>query len=1066
MKKSHKNAFRIAGIYLLFGVLWISLSDRLLATFVNDGAAFHQFQTYKGWGFILVTAILVFLLTRKALGDQERLTATLARSEERFQLAMLAANDGLWDWNLQTDEVYYSPRWKSMLGYADEELGNHLDTWKKLVHPDDLEPTLTAARDAIAGRLDPYEVRFRMRHKGGGYVDILSRAYRVHGQPGEPPRLVGTHTDITQRVRAEGLLRTRLQLSELGQKGGYDELMQIALDAAEQLTGSSIGFFHLVDPDQNTLLLQSWSTNTLEHACQLPGKGMHYPVEQAGVWVECIETRRPVIHQDYASLPQKKGLPEGHAPVIRELTVPVLRNGLVVAIMGVGNKPVEYTQADVDAVQELASMVMDQLARKQAEDDLRESLQRYQTLVENIPGTVFRCQLEFPWRVAHISSSVQAITGIEARRILDGTTNYGDLVHPDDRPIVEKAVSEGIANHCPYETQYRLRHTDGTARWVFERGRAIYADDGKPLWLDGVIVDMTERILAETAQRESERALRQAQQAARIGSYSYDIAADVWSSSPVLDEIFGIDADYPRTAAGWTQLVHPENREQMLAYLGECIEQRRRFDIEYRIVRADDAAERWVLGLGEIEYAPDGQPLRMAGTIQDITERKRYEQELEFQATHDALTGLANRYLMTDRLSQNLIFADRSERIVAVLLLDLDRFKVVNDSLGHSHGDELLRMVAERLSACVRAGDTVSRFGGDEFVVTLAEVAELDDVGLLAKRFQDALLEPFRMAGHELHLSASIGVSLYPKDGSNAETLLRHADVAMYRAKEDGGNAFRFFAPEMNLRIQGVLELEADLRLALERGEFLLHFQPQIEFASGRIVGCEALVRWQHPRRGLVSPGDFIPVAEETGLIVPLGEWVLRAACAQGKDWQSLGLPPVRIAVNLSARQFSQADLVERVRLILEQSDLAPGTLEVELTESMVMHDPAGAVRTMGQLKELGVRLCLDDFGTGHSSLNYLRRFPVDYLKIDRSFITDAATDSSDAAVASSIVAIAHSLGIKAIAEGVETWEQHDFLAQVRCDEFQGFLFARPLPASEFAGLLREDRRLAGPHAG
>jgi EAL domain-containing protein (putative c-di-GMP-specific phosphodiesterase class I) len=290
--------------------------------------------------------------------------------------------------------------------------------------------------------------------------------------------------------------------------------------------------------------------------------------------------------------------------------------------------------------------------------------------------------------------------------------------------------------------------------------------------------------------------------------------------------------------------------------------------------------------------------------------------------------------------------------------------------------------------------------------------------------------------------------------------LVRNADLAMYRAKEKGGDTFCFFAPEMNLRIQGALELEADLRLALELREFLLHFQPVVEIATGRIVGCEALVRWHNPRRGMVAPGDFIPLAEETGLIVPLGAWVLREACSQAKAWQNEGLPPIKVAVNFSARQFRQIDLIDEVQAALAEANLAPGMLELELTESMIMHDPDGAAETMHQLKKLGVGLSLDDFGTGYSSLNYLRRFPVDYLKIDRSFITDVASDPSGAAVATSIVAIAHRLGIGAVAEGVETWGQLDFLANCGCNAFQGFLFSKPLPPKEFACLLYEGRSL------
>jgi diguanylate cyclase (GGDEF)-like protein len=397
---------------------------------------------------------------------------------------------------------------------------------------------------------------------------------------------------------------------------------------------------------------------------------------------------------------------------------------------------------------------------------------------------------------------------------------------------------------------------------------------------------------------------------------------------------------------------------------------------------------------------------------------------------------------------------------VAVLLLDLDRFKVINDSLGHAFGDKLLGAVAQRLRQIVREADTVARLGGDEFVILLAEVAEVDDAGLVAAKILRLLAEPHRLDEREITLTASLGVSLFPRDSDDGATLIRNADMAMYRAKRDGRSAFAFYSPEMNRRIRETLDLEGALRQALERDEFRLHYQPKVDLPSGRVIGCEALVRWHHPQRGMVSPADFIPLAEETGLIVPLGTWVLKEACRQARAWQDAGLPALNIAVNLSARQFRKGDLPQLVEEFLRETGLNPSLLELELTESMVMDDPAGAERTMRTLKELGVRLSLDDFGTGYSSLNYLRRFPVDSLKIDRSFIRDVATDPSGASVVTSVIDIAHNLGLTAVAEGVETREQLVFLLGCGCDMLQGFLFSKPLPAEEFADLLREGRRL------
>jgi diguanylate cyclase (GGDEF)-like protein/PAS domain S-box-containing protein len=482
--------------------------------------------------------------------------------------------------------------------------------------------------------------------------------------------------------------------------------------------------------------------------------------------------------------------------------------------------------------------------------------------------------------------------------------------------------------------------------------------------------------------------------------------------------------------------------------------------IEFPLSSIAGGFSGWCLDTSAPLRNTKGEIIGVIGTVQDISERKGYEQELEYQASHDPLTGLANRNLLNDRLGQSLIYANRSQRIVATLLLDLDRFKLINDSLGHSHGDELLRMVAFRLNQSVRPGDTVSRLGGDEFVVTLAEVAELDDVGLVAKRIRETLAKPFPLEGHELRVTASIGISLYPQDGDCAEILLRHADIAMYRAKEKGGDTFRFFAADMNLRIQGTLALEADLNLALQRGEFTLRYQPKVDIASGRITGCEALVRWEHPQRGTIPPGDFIPLAEETGLIVPLGAWVLEEACRQNKAWQVEGLPALSVAVNLSARQFRQGDLPEFIQRILEEAELDPRWLELELTESMLIDDPDQAVSLMAELKRIGVHLSLDDFGTGYSSLAYLRRFTIDRLKIDRSFVNGIVTDPDSATIATSIIALAHRLRLKVVAEGVETEEQLGYLRKYGCDEMQGYFFSRPLPADEFSSLLRQGRSL------
>lgn len=464
-----------------------------------------------------------------------------------------------------------------------------------------------------------------------------------------------------------------------------------------------------------------------------------------------------------------------------------------------------------------------------------------------------------------------------------------------------------------------------------------------------------------------------------------------------------------------------------------------------------------------IVQKPDGAAELFCLDI-DVSERKRNEEQLEYLATHDELTGLANRALLKDRLEQSLHFAHRSGRLVAVMLLDLDRFKVINDSLGHAFGDRLLSAVAARLQLLVREADSVARLGGDEFVILLAEVAESDDVGLLAAKILRHLAEPHQIEDRDITMTASLGISIYPRDSDNSAALIRNADIAMYRAKQDGGGCFSFYAPEMNQRAIETMELESALRQALERNEFCLHYQPKVDLASGLISGCEALVRWRHPQRGIVAPNDFIPLAEETGLIVPLGSWVLREACRQARAWQEEGLPNLSVAVNISARQFRKGDLPQLVRETLQETVLDPRWLELEMTESMVMDDHAKAVAIMTELKRIGVRLSLDDFGTGYSSFASLSRFPIDHLKIDRSFVTDIVSDPDSATIATSIIAMAHRMRLRVIAEGVETEAQLGYLRKHGCDEIQGYFLSRPLPAEEFAALLRQGRFLtAGP---
>lgn len=443
---------------------------------------------------------------------------------------------------------------------------------------------------------------------------------------------------------------------------------------------------------------------------------------------------------------------------------------------------------------------------------------------------------------------------------------------------------------------------------------------------------------------------------------------------------------------------------------------------------------------------------------EEVAERQQAEERVMHLANHDALTGLPNRRLLIDRLGQALALAHRENHQVAVLFMDLDRFKTINDSLGHMKGDALLQNVARRLSETLREGDTVSRLGGDEFVIVLPSLDQPKAAEKVALKLVDALAPPIDLGGQELRVSASIGISLFPEDGRDTETLLRNADSAMYHAKDMGRNNYQFFMEQMNVAAAERLRLENDLHRALERQEFELHFQPRVSVANGLACGIEALIRWRHPERGLVLPEHFIPVAEDTGLIVPIGEWVINEACRQGTAWCAAGLPKLPVAVNLSPRQFRQSNLVDTVARAIERYGWPCKLLELEITEGVLMQQTSETLKTLEALNRLGVGLAIDDFGTGYSSLSYLKRFPVDFLKIDQSFVRDIAVDPDDATIVTAIIGLAHNLGLTVVAEGVENASQLDFIRDAGCDEAQGYHIGRPMPAGQLAEWLLANR--------
>jgi diguanylate cyclase (GGDEF)-like protein/PAS domain S-box-containing protein len=570
---------------------------------------------------------------------------------------------------------------------------------------------------------------------------------------------------------------------------------------------------------------------------------------------------------------------------------------------------------------------------------------------------------------------------------------------------------------------------------------------------------MVEKVKEREAElRVSEERYALAARGANDGLWDWDVLQGTVHYSRRWKAMIGLSEDEVRPSIEeWLGRVHPDDADRVRGRMTAHLEGKtHHFECEYRI-RGRDGAYRWMLSRGVAVRGADGQPARMAGSQTDISKRKQVEEQLLHDAFHDAMTDLPNRALFMDRLRNAIRRAKRSEEYrLAVLFLDVDRFKIVNDSLGHTAGDDLLKAIARRLEGCLRPGDTVARFGGDEFTMLLEDIGHAGQATRVAERIQMELAVPFRLQGQEIFATASMGIAYAGSGYARPEDLLRDADNAMYRAKSLGRARYEVFDSAMHTRAVAALRLESELRRALERSELVLHYQPVVSLASGRLAAFEALIRWRHPERGLIEPAEFIPMAEETGLIVSLGEWVLTETCRQIRAWTDQGSwSPVPVSANLSSRQFNQPDLVGTVRDALAASGANPDWLRLEVTESAVMESGAAARHVLGELKALGIQLCIDDFGTGYSSLSYLHQFPVDTLKIDQSFVARLDSTAQNLEIVRAIVMLAHNLGMNVIAEGVETADQAHQLRRLSCEFAQGFLYSPAVDAVEATALLR-----------
>jgi diguanylate cyclase (GGDEF)-like protein/PAS domain S-box-containing protein len=699
---------------------------------------------------------------------------------------------------------------------------------------------------------------------------------------------------------------------------------------------------------------------------------------------------------------------------------------------------------------------MDITRHRAMEERIRQSEEKYRSMVEQMADSYYETDLAGSLTFVNdaecknLGYSREELIGMNINRFID------EKYLIELPPVIDAVINTGmpIRSH-----ELGIIRKDGTKSFHETSISLIRGSGENPIGLRGIARDVTERKIMEEKIRQSEERYRTIIEEMEEWYFESDHSGNIL----FCNDIFAKGMGYPREVLigrNFRDFDKPENTDiiykafHQIYETGEPI-----INVFHEFNRSNGSSTAFV----EFSIFPkrslDGKILGFRGVGHDITERKRAEERIHYLATHDTLTNLPNRLMFNQLLNHAIETARRHKRQLAVLFLDLDRFKIVNDTLGHEAGDQLLQKIATRLRKKLRAVDIIARLGGDEFVILIEEISNPGQVTTVARTVLSTVMKPVTIMDQECRVTASIGISIYPKDGADEQSLMKNADIAMYFAKEEGKNNYQFYSKGIKTQSIERLSIETNLRQALKRKEFYLYYQAKIDFRTGTITGVEALLRWQNPSLGSVSPVQFIPVAEETGLIVPIGRWVLKTACAQNAAWQRQGLPPICMAVNLSLRQLTDEGLLDDIRTALKDADLAPNLLELEITESMMMHDPERMIRVLSGIKDIGVRLAIDDFGTGYSSLAQVKHFPIDTIKVDRSFIRNIPNNSEDKAITEAIITMGKTLSLTVVAEGVETQEQIEFLQKHACDEMQGYYFSKPVTPDQFTDLLRTGQK-------
>ena len=949
----------------------------------------------------------------------------------------------------------------SLLGYTSDELLRM--TVSELVHPDHRGSDAPRfMQPMLENRMQSYAAERLYLHRDGRTVWVNRTVSLIRDSAGKPLYFIRVVEDITERHRSAQRRMTEYAATRvLAEVASLEEAMPRLIRTIAEGMGWQYGAYWTWEAPSSELRRWFFWSDAARASTEMYDESWRVLTTSrpGGLMRRALDTGLPVCIPDIALVEGFQRRESAIRMGFRSAyAFPVTAGADIIGVLeffAVTN--MEPDEMLLQTARSLGSQIGQFVQRKQAEETLRVSDERFRVAFNQASVAMSITGLDF--KFLQVNETYCKLTGYSADA-LSGMT-IRDVIREQDIADASRLRAGLLAGERDsYQRERQLRRKDGGLIWVNVVASLIRDGSGRPVHFVTMMQDVSERKQAEQALRESEERFRQL--ADNVPEAFWVIEARTWQLiyvNPAGERMLGQPAtELSSDTRHWMRLVHPEDRVRVRAAKRRLLTGQG-YEEEFRIVRQDGSV-RWIQDCAIPLRDASGEMYRIAGISADITQRKEYEQKLVHLAHYDVLTGLPNRVLFYDRLKQALAQARRNGWMTAVLFLDLDRFKNVNDTLGHVVGDELLNLASARLLGCIRTGDTVGRLGGDEFAIVLSNVAGQHDASLVAQKIMSVLIEPFILGGGEVFVTASIGITLYPTDSTDQDTLIRNADTAMYRAKDLGRNSCQFYTTEMNARALEKLSLESSLRRAIERDEFLLYYQPKVSLATGEVTGVEALLRWRHPELGLVSPGQFMPMLEETGLILSVGEWVIRNACEQVREWETLGLRSVPIAVNLSARQFQAQDLSERVAVILKACDVEGRMLELELTESSLIGNTEEVVQTLGALGALGIRLSVDDFGTGYSNLNYLKRFPLDTLKIDGSFTRDVISDVDDAAITRAIITMAHYLDLSVVAEGVETEQQLQFLQAHGCDQIQGYYFSRPLPAEDCTALLRSGKRL------